>query len=156
MSEAGQIEFFLFATTKSPKKQQNLLSTITGFINLPPLSMIGYHYSRWEWETSANRTSDFYLKGFEDAGIPLDVVWLDIGHTDGNKYFTFKPSGFKEADAERMNKLGSAGDKRFVVITDPHISTAPNYHVSEEAKQLDGHYSNGKLTSIMARHKDGG
>ncbi len=98
-------------------------------MKLPPLSMIGYHYSRWEWETSANRTSDFYIKDFEEAHIPLDVIWLDIGHTDEKKYFTFKPSGFQQDDHERMNKLGSASDKRFVLITDPHISTDPNYHI---------------------------
>lgn len=66
---------------------------------LPPLFALGYHYCRWEWESSANRTSDFYQKGFEDSGIPMDVFWMDIGYTDKQKYFVFKPGAFEEEDA---------------------------------------------------------
>lgn len=36
------------------KRIHHLLSTITGFPNLPPLFSLGFHYSRWE-ETSAQK-----------------------------------------------------------------------------------------------------
>ena len=32
--------------------------------------------------------------GFEKHNIPFDVLWLDIEHTDGKKYFTWDKSNF--------------------------------------------------------------
>ena len=29
-------------------------------------------------------------KGFEDLDYPYDVLWLDIEHTDGKRYFTVR------------------------------------------------------------------
>jgi alpha-glucosidase (family GH31 glycosyl hydrolase) len=28
---------------------------------------------------------------FNKANIPVDVLWMDIPHSDGNRYFTFDP-----------------------------------------------------------------
>ena len=30
-----------------------------------------------------------YNDKFEENGFPLDVIWMDLGHTQDNKYFTF-------------------------------------------------------------------
>lgn len=34
--------------------------------------------------------------GFDQHGIPYDVIWLDIDHTDEKRYFTWDPARFPE------------------------------------------------------------
>lgn len=34
--------------------------------------------------------------GFDRHNIPYDVIWLDIEHTDGKRYFTWDPVCFPE------------------------------------------------------------
>jgi len=34
--------------------------------------------------------------GFDRHNIPYDVIWLDIEHTDGKRYFTWDPFFFPE------------------------------------------------------------
>jgi len=68
---------------------------------MPPIHSIGFHYSKWESNTSAARILDYNEK-FEVAKIPVDVFWMDIPHTDGNRYFTFNRWTFSEKDLENM------------------------------------------------------
>lgn len=45
--------------------------------------------------------------GFEERDFPYDVIWLDIEHTDGKRYFTWNKSLFP--DPKRMiDKVGTA------------------------------------------------
>lgn len=32
--------------------------------------------------------------GFDEHDIPYDVIWLDIEHADGKRYFTWDPNKF--------------------------------------------------------------
>jgi alpha-glucosidase (family GH31 glycosyl hydrolase) len=87
MQESGVMEFYLIGS-KDPKGVQKKLSDVTGYPMLPPMWAIGFHYSKWEDKTSA--ASLFaYNSLFTDNEFPLDVLWMDIPGTDGNRYFTF-------------------------------------------------------------------
>lgn len=35
-------------------------------------------------------------RGFDDHNLPCDVIWLDIEHADGKRYFTWDPSRFPQ------------------------------------------------------------
>lgn len=74
----------------TPKRIHKRLAMITGFMKLPPLFSLGFHYSRWE-KTSAKQIINYNDK-FEEHGFPLDVLWMDIGHTLDNMYFIFNPT----------------------------------------------------------------
>ena len=78
-SESGQIEFFVFAAWQQPKKLLGDITTITGHAPLPPIYSLGFHYSEW---AKINTT---YIIGlnehFEELKFPVDVFWMDIGHT---------------------------------------------------------------------------
>lgn len=67
---------------------QKLLATITGFAALPPLFSLGFHYCKWERITSAARIMEYNMK-FDEAKIPVDVLWMDIPYTDDSRYFQF-------------------------------------------------------------------
>lgn len=38
-------------------------------------------------------------RGFEEHALPCDVLWLDIEHADGKRYFTWDPSKFPQPRA---------------------------------------------------------
>jgi alpha 1,3-glucosidase len=70
--------------------------------------------------------------GFNDHEMPMDVIWLDIEHTDGKRYFTWNSHAFP--DSQRM--LRTIGDDRryMVTIVDPHIKRDSNYAVHAAAE----------------------
>ena len=46
----------------------------------------GYHQCRWNYRDEKDVAAVEQM--FEDLDYPLDVIWLDIEHTDGKRYFT--------------------------------------------------------------------
>ena len=65
----------------------------------------------------------------------MDVMWLDIEHTDGKRYFTWDALKFPTPD-QMMANLASYG-RKLVTIVDPHIKSDSNYHIYSEAKDLN-------------------
>ena len=49
----------------------------------------------------------------------MDVLWLDIEHTDGKRYFTWDPVKFATS-TDMINNVASVG-RKMVTIVDPHI-----------------------------------
>jgi alpha 1,3-glucosidase len=80
-----------------------MVSVITGFASLPPFFSVGFHYCKWEEQTSANRILEWNEK-FENNGFPVDVFWMDIPHTYGNEYFVFNPHKFTTDKLTEMKK----------------------------------------------------
>jgi alpha 1,3-glucosidase len=110
-------------------------SKLTGTTPLPPLFALAYHQSRWNYNDQ--RDVEQVNKGFDDNNVPYDVLWLDIEHTDGKKYFTW--DGVRFPDSKKMlNDLYSYGH-RMVTIIDPHVKRESSYHIHEEA-QSKGFY----------------
>ncbi|PIO66949.1 glycosyl hydrolase, family 31 [Teladorsagia circumcincta] len=104
MSETGLIDIFFFGGP-SPLDVQRQLSRITG----------------------VNENFDVY-------DIPMDVMWLDIEHTDGKKYFTWEPHKFAHPK-EMIDGLAAKG-RKMVTIIDPHIKKDDNYPIYKDAKDL--------------------
>jgi alpha 1,3-glucosidase len=46
--------------------------------------------------TTTTAEVDEVERGFDANDMPLDVVWLDIEHTDGKRYFTWDRSHFAD------------------------------------------------------------
>lgn len=65
---------------------------------------------------------------FDEHDIPLDVIWLDIEHTDGKRYFTWDPVKF--ADPKAMIDGLASKHRKMVTIIDPHLKKDDGYHVS--------------------------
>lgn len=74
---------------------------------------------------------------FENLDYPVDVIWLDIEHTDGKRYFTWDKNTFP--NPLEMQKNVSAHGRRMVTIVDPHIKVDDGFPVHKEAKRL-GYY----------------
>ncbi|XP_029891272.1 neutral alpha-glucosidase C isoform X2 [Aquila chrysaetos chrysaetos] len=129
MSESGIIDVFLLMgpTAFDIFKQ---FAQLTGTQALPPLFALGYHQCRWNYEDEQDvKAVD---AGFDEHDIPYDVIWLDIEHTDGKKYFTWDKKKFQ--NPRKMQEHLRKKKRKLVVIVDPHVKIDPTYTLYSQAR----------------------
>lgn len=138
MSEAGVIDIF-FTLGPKPADVLRQFTTLTGRPALPPLFAIAYHQCRWNYQDAKVQcTIGFVGKlgllnqdvaavnaKFEELDIPYDVLWLDIEHTEGKRYFTWDARTFAEPEV-MINEVAKYG-RKMVAIVDPHIKRDKEY-----------------------------
>ncbi|KAM9066669.1 neutral alpha-glucosidase C [Sarcophilus harrisii] len=139
MSESGIIDVFILMgpTPAAVFKQYSIL---TGTQALPPLFSLGYHQCRWNYNDEQD-VKDVDA-GFDDHDIPYDVIWLDIEHTEGKRYFTWDKKKFP--NPKRMQELIKSKKRKIVVISDPHIKVDPMYSLYSQAKEKGYFVKNNK------------
>eukprot|EP00532_Pseudo-nitzschia_australis_P006927 CAMPEP_0168165410 /NCGR_PEP_ID=MMETSP0139_2-20121125/1474_1 /TAXON_ID=44445 /ORGANISM="Pseudo-nitzschia australis, Strain 10249 10 AB" /LENGTH=1079 /DNA_ID=CAMNT_0008082529 /DNA_START=8 /DNA_END=3244 /DNA_ORIENTATION=+ len=130
MSESGIIDVF-FIPGPTPKDFYRQYAKLTGFTPLPPIFSLGYHQCRWNYKDE----QDVYQvhDKFEELDYPYDVLWLDIEHTDGKRYFTWDDNLFPHP-TPMQEKLWSQG-RRMVTIVDPHVKRDNGYYIHKEATE---------------------
>lgn len=141
MSESGLVDLFFFLGP-SQTDVFNSFTKLTGRPQLPQKFAVAYHQCRWNYNTEQDAL-DVDAK-FDEHTIPYDVLWLDIEHTDGKRYFTWDKQKFP--NPEEMQKTLSEKGRKMVTIIDPHIKKDSGYYVSQKANELD----------IFIKDKDGG
>jgi len=130
--ESGVLDAFMFGGP-TPHAVLQQYHTVTGFPRMPPISTLGKHQSRWNYvdvDDSVNVN-----RKFDQHDIPYDVLWLDIEHTDGKKYFTWHPTHFAKPDV-LLDALNESR-RKLVTIIDPHIKRESGYDVFETMKNKD-------------------
>eukprot|EP01121_Diplochlamys_sp_Union-15-3_P010462 TRINITY_DN2937_c0_g2_i5.p1 TRINITY_DN2937_c0_g2~~TRINITY_DN2937_c0_g2_i5.p1 ORF type:complete len:647 (-),score=113.04 TRINITY_DN2937_c0_g2_i5:37-1704(-) len=96
---------------------------------------MAYHQCRWNYKDEFDvATVDLE---FDIKNIPYDVIWLDIEHTDGKRYFTWDTHYFPTP--EKMQENIASKGRKMVTIVDPHIKRDSGYTVYKEA-QDHGYY----------------
>ncbi|XP_054807116.1 probable glucan 1,3-alpha-glucosidase [Prosopis cineraria] len=134
MSEAGIVDAFFF-TGPEPKDVMRQYITVTGAPAMPQLFSTAYHQCRWNYRDEEDVEN--VDSNFDEHDIPYDVLWLDIEHTDGKKYFTWDSVLFPHPE-EMQRKLAAKG-RHMVTIVDPHIKRDESFHLHKEATQI-GYY----------------
>lgn len=130
MSESGLVDFFLLPGS-TPEAVHEQYAALTGTQQLPPIFALGYHQCRWNYRDQKDVAT---VEGtFEALDFPVDVIWLDIEHTDGKRYFTWDSSLFPTPAAMIQNV--SAHGRKMVTIIDPHIKRDDDYSIHKEATQ---------------------
>ncbi|XP_018115471.1 neutral alpha-glucosidase AB isoform X1 [Xenopus laevis] len=127
MSESGIIDVFLFLGP-SPFNVFKQYASLTGTQALPPYFSLGYHQCRWNYNDEEDvRNVD---AGFDEYDLPYDVIWLDIEHADGKRYFTWDPHKFPNP----RNMLSRLKEKKrkMVAIVDPHIKIDSGYRIHND------------------------
>jgi mannosyl-oligosaccharide alpha-1,3-glucosidase len=81
---------------------------------------------------------------FEEHNFPYDVIWLDIEHTNGKRYFTWDSNLFPDS-VRMINDIASKG-RKVVTIVDPHLKRDGSYNVHTEAQ----------AAGVYVQNKDGG
>lgn len=140
MSESGVVDLFVFAGPR-PRDVLRQYARLTGAAAMPQRFAVAYHQCRWNYKSEEDVAQ--VERGFDEHDIPVDVVWLDIEHTDGKKYFTWDRSNFPHP--EEMQRSLAAKGRRMVTIIDPHMKRDSGYRVHTEAESR----------SLYVRNKDG-
>lgn len=134
MSEAGIVDTFFFVGP-GPKDVVKQYTSVTGTQAMPQLFATAYHQCRWNYRDEEDVEN--VDSKFDEHDIPYDVLWLDIEHTDGKKYFTWDKLLFPHPE-EMQKKLSSKG-RHMVTIMDPHIKRDDSFPLHKEATQK-GYY----------------
>ncbi|XP_039897431.1 neutral alpha-glucosidase C isoform X1 [Simochromis diagramma] len=134
LSESGMIDCMVLLGP-SPQQLFAQYAQLTGYQALPPLFAIGYHQCRWNYIDEADVKS--VDAGFDRHSIPYDVIWLDIEHTDGKRYFTWDPVHFPEP--AKLQQHLEKKNRKLVIISDPHIKVDPSWSLYCEARDR-GHF----------------
>ena len=130
--ETGTLDLFVLLGP-TPKEVDRQYTALTGRAPVPPLWSLGYHQSRYSYESQdivANISSNF-----DDNNFQLDAIWLDIDYTDGFKYFTWNYTTF--SDPVSLQRILASTNKKLVTIIDPHIKVEKGYSVYDRALAND-------------------
>lgn len=128
ISESGIVDLFLLPGP-NPKTLYEQYARLTGRVSLPPMFSLGYHQCRWNYR---DEDDVYQVHGkFEELDYPYDVLWLDIEHTDGKRYFTWDDNQFPNP-IPMQEKLSGQG-RKMVTIVDPHIKRDDKYYIHKEA-----------------------
>ncbi|MFT9487639.1 MAG: glycoside hydrolase family 31 protein [Tepidibacillus sp.] len=126
-AEGGQIDYYVMAGP-SPKQVLEQYTWITGRMPLPAKWVIGYHQSRYSYESEQEVRE--LVNSFIQKEIPLDAVYLDIHYMNEYRVFTFDRDRFPNPE-KMMKDLKSVG-KRIVPIVDPGVKVDPEYSIYQE------------------------
>ncbi|XP_028958629.1 probable glucan 1,3-alpha-glucosidase isoform X2 [Malus domestica] len=130
MSEAGIVDAFFFVGP-GPKDVIGQYTSVTGTPAMPQLFAVAYHQCRWNYRDEEDVEQVDAM--FDEHDIPYDVLWLDIEHTDGKRYFTWDRTLFPHPE-EMQRKLAGKG-RHMVTIVDPHIKRVDSYFLHKQATE---------------------
>lgn len=129
-SETGLIDTFLIPGPTLTDVFKQYLS-LTGAPAMPQRFALGYHQCRWNYRDEQDAKS--VDAGFDDRDIPYDVLWLDIEHTDGKRYFTWDLGRFPDPTG-LQNHIAARG-RKMVTIIDPHVKRDNKYSLHRIAQE---------------------
>ncbi|CAD6897786.1 unnamed protein product [Tilletia controversa] len=131
-SESGILDVLIYLGPDAGQNL-NLYTNQVGRTALPQFFALGYHQCRWNYLSVEDVLA--VTKKFDEADIPMDVMWLDIEYSKDHMYGVWEEGNFP--DPERMvTELDSTG-RKLVIILDPHMKRTNDYYLYKEAKKLD-------------------
>lgn len=126
----GEINVYFLAGPTLPELTRRYMKLVGG-IPMPPKWALGYHQSRYSYETEAEVRR--IARTFRRLKIPCDSIHLDIHYMRGYRVFTFDENKFPDpkALAKDLKKQGI----RPVCIVDPGVKEDHNWEVFREGLQ---------------------
>lgn len=134
-SESGLLDTFLLPGPTPVHIFKQYLS-LTGAPVMQQRFVLGYHQCRYSYVDESDVR--FVDAGFDEHQIPYDVMWLDIDHTDGRRYFTWDNTLFPNPTVLR-DDLNVKG-RKMVTIVDPHVKLDDQYDLHKQATAVGNAY----------------
>ncbi|MET8956285.1 glycoside hydrolase family 31 protein [Streptomyces sp. NPDC004393] len=117
----------------APARVLLVWASLTGAPAVPPAWALGHHHARWGFgsEQEVRRI----VAGYQEHGLPLDAVHLDIDHYDAHRVFTVDRERFPKLPllAEELGRRGV----RLVSIVDPAVRAEPGDPVFDSGSAED-------------------
>ncbi|ASN04665.1 glycoside hydrolase family 31 protein [Virgibacillus necropolis] len=132
MAEGGQLDYYVMAGP-SPKNVLTQYTHLTGRMPIPPKWALGYHQSRYSYESEAEVRA--LAENFVARDIPVDVIHLDIHYMNGYRVFTFDKEKFP--NPKKMIADLRAMGIRIVPIVDPGVKKDSEYEAYQEGVRGD-------------------
>jgi alpha-glucosidase len=144
LAEDGELRFYLFVGPNTAEVLKQY-TDLTGRMPLPPLWALGFHQSRYSYESEA--VFHQVAKEFRERKLPCDVLYFDIDYMDGFRVFTWDRKRFPTLPG-LLADLSRQGFKS-VAIIDPGIKVDPGYDVYDDGVKQDVFlkYPDGALTT---------
>ncbi|HST52597.1 MAG TPA: glycoside hydrolase family 31 protein [Pyrinomonadaceae bacterium] len=145
---SGELNYYVFTGGKerTPKNILRDYTDLTGRAPLPPVWALGNQQSRWSYSPESRVRE--VAKGFRDARIPADVIYLDIDYMDGYRVFTWDKTRFP--DPSKMIADLRAEGFRVVIIVDPGVKVDPNYYAYQQGQAGNHFVKNADGTELHA------
>lgn len=140
----GILDFYVLLGNTPEQVVQEYLQLI-GLPALPPYWALGFHLSRYDYETLDNMRE--VVERNRAAQLPYDVQHADIDYMDKRRDFTYNPVDFK-GFPELAQDLHNNGQK-LVIIVDPAISN------DSSPSSPYGPYDRGSDAKIWVNDPDG-
>ena len=103
---------------------------IIGQSYIPPFWAFGYQQCRWSYHNA--EAVENVIKGYDEANIPLDCVYLDIDYMERYKDFTINKEAFPNFEDFVADK--KARNIHLIPIIDAGVKKEDGYDVYEEGK----------------------
>lgn len=133
-THSPELDYYLIYG-RDPAEVTRTYAELTGKMPLPPRWALGYHQSRWGYDSEDLVRS--IAREFRDRQIPCDAIHLDIDYMHGFRVFTWSQKRFPDP-YRLINEIRQQGFK-IITIVDPGIKYEPeaDYAVFDEALQKD-------------------
>ena len=131
-SEGGALDYYVFAGPH-PKDVLTQYTHLVGRMPLPPKWALGYHQSRYSYETEQEVRE--LIDTFRAKRIPLDAIYLDIHYMDEYRVFTFDQHRFPHPKS--LVQYASEQGVRIVPIVDPGVKVDAEYDTYRDGVQKD-------------------
>jgi alpha-glucosidase len=136
---AGEICFYLTASLM-PDMVLDRYTQLTGRPYFPPLWALGYHQSRYSYE-SAQRVQEI-AEELRQRRIPCDAIHFDIGYMDDYRIFSVHPTNFP--DMRRLTTQLELKGFKAVAILDPAV----------KKDEADAAYADGIAKDVFLKYPD--
>ena len=126
-ADAGNLDYYFIAGNCMADVVSGY-TYLTGTTPLPQLWTLGYHQSRWGYD-SADCMRDI-AKKYRELELPCESIHFDIDYMDGYRVFTWNEEDYG-VPGEVIQELSEQGFKT-VCIIDPGVKQDEDYYVYQE------------------------
>lgn len=131
-SDDGNLDYYFIGGKTMPEIISGY-TYLTGRMSLPPKWSLGYHQSRWGYDSE--ETFRHLAAKLKEHRIPCDALHFDIDYMEDYKVFTWNKERFTDARA-LLSDLQKQGIKA-VTIIDPGVKVEKDYPMYEEGIAKD-------------------
>lgn len=131
-ADAGNLDYYFIAGDTMPDVVSGY-TYLTGTTPLPQIWTLGYHQSRWGYDSS--KCIRGIAENYRKYQIPCDAIHFDIDYMDGYRVFTWNEQDYGKP-GEFIDEIKQNGFKTICII-DPGVKLDPEYKKYQEGVAND-------------------